>query len=52
MYQNDSMELSWLSELLNIPFSKAVDLGIDKCTELLRVSANNNPFDLAYNNTK
>lgn len=46
---NESFELSWLSELLNIPFSKAADLGVDKCVELAKVSTNNNPFDLAYN---
>lgn len=52
LQSSENMELSWLANLLNISFSKAVELGIDKCLDLARVSTKDNPFDLAYSNTK
>lgn len=52
LLSSENMELSWLANLLNISFSKAVELGIDKCLDLARVSTKDNPFNLAYSNTK
>ena len=48
MENPNNLELSWLAEILNIPFSKAAEIGIDECTKLAKVSVTDNPFDIAY----
>ena len=48
MENPNNLELSWLAEILNIPFSKAAEIGIDECTRLAKVSVTDNPFDIAY----